>query len=121
MEPAEAEEREFERSYHEFKAIPDKVEQLTSKVASLEAERLRLTQTNWDAKIKYLLEAELNPKPGVIIHESILSLLVQRDTLKIRLEVIDSLLVQCKAALGDLVAGNERLSKELDLPPHKLS
>jgi hypothetical protein len=38
---AEAEHREFEKAYHEYKALPAKHEQLTGKVASLEGERLR--------------------------------------------------------------------------------
>lgn len=81
---------------------------------------MRLTQTNWDAKIKQLLELELNPKPGVIVAESVQSLLIQRDTLKLRLEVIADLLDQCKAALDELGSDNKRLARELDLPEHKL-
>jgi len=45
LEQAEAEEREFERSCHEFKTIPAKASQLSDKIASLEGERLRLSAT----------------------------------------------------------------------------
>ena len=91
-EQAEKEHQEFERSYHEFRSIPVKHEQLTNKIASLEAERNRLNAPDFNAKIRHLIEIELNPKPGLIVAESVQSLLLQRDTLKLRLEVIADLL-----------------------------
>jgi hypothetical protein len=120
-EQAEREHQAFERSYHEFRSVPAKHEQLTGKIASLEAERQYLSTVNFEAKIKQILEAELNPKPGVVIHNSVASLLIQRDTRQLRIEVIEDLLGQCKSALEQLADDNKRLAKELDLPEHKLS
>jgi hypothetical protein len=51
-EQAKKEHQEFEKAYHAFRAIPARHEQLTRKVASLEGERIRLNQTDWDAKDK---------------------------------------------------------------------
>jgi hypothetical protein len=117
---AEKEGAELDRAYHEYRSVPAKHEQLSQRVASLEFERNRLTATDFDAKIRQLLELDYNPKPGVVIHESIPSLLMQRDTLQLRLEVIADLVEQCKAALNDLVSSNKRLALELDLEEHKL-
>jgi hypothetical protein len=120
-EQAEAEERSFERAYHEFRSIPGKHKALTDKIASLQFERQRLTSTDFEAKIRQLIEIELNPRPGLIVAESIPSLLLQRDTLKLRLEVIADILEQCQSALEALAADNKRLAKELDMPEHKFS
>jgi hypothetical protein len=120
QQQAEKEQRELERLYHEFRSIPAKHKQLTDKIAGLEGERLRLNATDFDAKIRQLIEIELNPKPSLIVAESIPSLLLQRDTLKLRLEVISDFLGQCKAALVKLADDNRRLAKVLDLPEHKL-
>jgi DNA repair exonuclease SbcCD ATPase subunit len=121
QEVAEKEQAELERTYHDYRSIPAKHEQLTNKVANLQAERLRLTSTDWDSKIRQLLEAEYNPKPGMIIHENIPSLLMQRDTLTLRLQVIDALLEQYKSALGRLTEDNTKLSDQLGIRSHKLS
>jgi hypothetical protein len=117
---AEAEHREFEKAYHEHRSIPAKHEQLIVKVSNLQAERLRLTSTDFDAKIKQILTLEYNPKPGMIIHESIPSLLLQRDTMALRLEVIDSLVAQCRTELERLTDDNSRLAQQLGITPHKL-
>jgi hypothetical protein len=71
-------------------------------------------------KIKELFEFELNPRPGVIVAESVQSLLIQRDTLKLRMEVIADLLEQCRTALNKVAEDNKRISRALDLREHKL-
>jgi hypothetical protein len=58
-EQAEAEHRQFEKEYHNFRSIPAKYEQLTNKIASLEAERTQLNATDFNAKIRQLIEIEL--------------------------------------------------------------
>jgi hypothetical protein len=120
QDQAEAEQREFEKAYHEFRSLPAKYEQLTSRVASLEFERNRLTVTDFDAKIRQLIEIELNPKPGLIVSESVPNLLLQRDTRKLRLEVIDELTSRMNEELEKLSADNKRLAQTLDLQEHKL-
>jgi hypothetical protein len=62
QQQAEAEHRQFEKEYHNFRSIPAKHEQLTGKVANLEAERTQLDATDFNAKIRQLIEIELNPK-----------------------------------------------------------
>src|SRR5580704_4743758 len=106
-ELADREHEAFDQSYREFRLVPAKHEQLASKIASLDAESNRLKATDFDAKIRQLLTFEYNPKPGVVIHESIPSLLMQRDTLALRLEVISELIDQCRTALDELVSSNK--------------
>jgi hypothetical protein len=118
---AQRERAELDRSYHQFRAIPAQAEQLTNKVASLGFERSRLTATDFDAKIRQLLDAEYNPRPGMIIHENIPSLLLQRDTLALRLQVIDELVVQCEAAMAQLTEDNTKLAEQLGIRAHKIS
>jgi hypothetical protein len=120
QEQAENEGAELDRAYHEYRSVPAKHEKLSQRVASLEFERNRLTATDFDAKLRQLLELDYNPKPGVVIHESIPSLLMQRDTLTLRLEVIQELVVQCTEALSKLADDNRRLAQYLDLPLHVL-
>jgi hypothetical protein len=119
-EQAEAEHQAFERAYLEFRSIPGKHKAHSDKIASLEFERNRLTSTNFEAKIRQLIDFELNPRPGLVVAESIPSLLLQRDTLKLRVEVIADVLGQCRVALEKLADDNKRLAKELDLPEHRL-
>jgi hypothetical protein len=120
QQQAEAEHRQFEKEYHNFRSIPAKHEQLTGKVANLEAERTQLNATDFNAKIRQLIEIELNPKPGLIVAESVQSLLLQRDSLKLRMEVIDDLISRMNQELKVLAEDNKRLAKALDLPPHQL-
>jgi hypothetical protein len=120
LEQAEAEEREFERSYDEFKTIPAKVEQLSGRAASLRAQRKELAETDFDKKISQLLELEYSPKVGVTIHGSVPALLMIKQTLPLRLQVIDSLTARIDEELTKLEADNKRLSKELDLSAHTL-
>jgi hypothetical protein len=117
---AEKEGAELDRAYHEYRSIPARYEQLAIKIASLETESNRLTVIDFDAKIKQLLAFEYNPKPGVVIHESIPSLLMLRDTRELRVGVIADLVSQCKEALEKIADDNKRLAEYLDLPEHKL-
>jgi hypothetical protein len=117
---AEQEQAAMESAYHQHRSIPAKVEQLTGRVANLESERNRLTNTDFDAKIRQILEANYNPKPGMVIHESVGNLLMQRDTLKLRREVIADLLQQCATALAKLSEDNTKLADQLGIRPHKL-
>jgi predicted transcriptional regulator len=117
---AEREQQEFEREYHNFRSIPARHKQLTDKAASLKAQRKELTDINFDARIKQLLELEYNAKVGTTIHGSAPAFLLIKQTLPIRLEVIDSLTTRIEEELAKLSADNERLAAALDLPEHKL-
>ncbi len=119
-EQAQAEEQAFERAFLEFRGIPGKYRQLVDKSAGLEAERNRLTVTDFDSLIRQLLVLEYDPKPHVMIQGNIQTLLIQKQTLNLRLAVIDELLLKLKPEIEKLVDANRRLALQLDVPENKL-
>jgi len=119
-EIAEKEHEAFERSYSTFRTIPARHTHLTDKVDNLEQSARQISEADYDAQISQHLEAQFNPRPGVMIAGSIGELLVARETRDLKLKVIASLLEQCRTALNELADLNKRLAKELDLPEHKL-
>jgi hypothetical protein len=120
LEQAQKEEADLDKAFHEFRSLPARAEQLQNKSASLRGQRKELVEIDFDAKITQLLELEYAPKVGTVIHGSVPALLMLKETLPLRLAVIDSLLEQCDQALKKLADDNKRLSKELDVPPHQL-
>ena len=117
---SEADQKELERAFHEFRSLPARVEQLQNKAASLKAQRKELVEIDFDKKISQLLELEYSPKVGVTIHGSVPALLMIKETLPLRLAVIDGLVAQIEEELSKLKADNARLAKQLDLPAHKV-
>jgi hypothetical protein len=119
-EQAVREREELERLFHEFRGLPARAEQLQNKAASLKAQRKELVEIDFDQKIGQILELEYSPKIGVTIHGSVPALIMIKETLPLRLAVIDKLTAQIGEELTKLEADNKRLSKELDLAAHKL-
>ena len=115
-----SEQQEIEAKHREFRSLPNRFEQLTGRIAGLKAQRNELAETNFKAKIEEILRLEYFPRPGVQIAASIPALLLVKETLPLRLKVIDEVVASIEAEVAKLREDNQRLAAELDLKEHKL-
>ena len=120
QEQAEAEHQEFDRQYHVFRSLPAKYAQLTGKIDNLELSAKQISEADYDAQITQHLEAQYNPRPGVMIAGNIGELLVAKETRDLKLKVIEKLQALMNVELTQLADDNKRLAGELDLPQHIL-